>query len=74
MIKHRNYKVKVFTIRNASVYYSLGGNQPIAIVLQQETMWVPYLGSIRIGLMSLPEQKEFLGFKVKNKMWRELLF
>ena len=38
MIKHRNYKVKVFTIRNASVYYSLGGNQPIAIVLQQETM------------------------------------
>lgn len=36
VIKHRNNKVKVFTITNILISYSLGGNQPLAIVLQQK--------------------------------------
>lgn len=68
MIKHRNNKVKVFNITNIPVCHSLRGDQPLAIVLQQEKTQVYHVEPIHMDLMNLHEQKEFLSFRVENKM------
>lgn len=68
MIKHRNNKAKVFTVMNTPISHSLGGNQPLPSYYSRRKRESYHLGYIYVDLMNLSEQKEVLGFRIKNKM------
>lgn len=76
MIKQRNNTAKVYNITNTPPFYhSFGGNQSLAIVLQQENYDImsPSFRVYTYGFNESPWTKEFSSFRVKNEIWSELL-